>query len=64
METTLYTLDEAADRLSVSYWTVRRLIAGGELRAVRVSKRGVRVDSRDLAAYVDGLREQARAAEG
>lgn len=39
----------AADRLSVSIKTVRRIISRGELPARRIGKRLIRVDAADLA---------------
>jgi len=47
-------LREVATRLSVSIRTVERLIASGELRAVRV-RRSVRVTPEGLDAYISGL---------
>ena len=44
------TIQDAADRLSISVKTIRRMIARGELRAVRVGKRMVRVDVASLDA--------------
>lgn len=43
----LYTLDGAAERLACSPKTVRRMIADGKLKAVRVG-RLIRIHPRDL----------------
>jgi excisionase family DNA binding protein len=45
---TRISLDDAATRLGVSVWTIRRRIADGTLPAYRVGKRLIRVDPRDL----------------
>ena len=41
-------IQEAADRLGVSYRTVRRWIAAGRLTAVRVGPRLLKVSAADL----------------
>jgi excisionase family DNA binding protein len=51
----LITLAEAADRLSVSVRTVRRLIAYGYLAGYRVGPRVLRVHADDVAAAVRRL---------
>ena len=48
------TIREAAERLSVHPKSVRRLIQTGELRAVRVGSRSLRVRSSDVDALLDG----------
>jgi excisionase family DNA binding protein len=45
-------LPEAADRCGVSYRTVRRWIASGQLNAVRVGPKLLKVDAADLAALL------------
>jgi excisionase family DNA binding protein len=60
-EALLLTAAEAARRLSVSPRTLWGLTDRGEVPAVRIG-RAVRYDPRDLAAYVDHLRSQARQA--
>lgn len=45
---TVLTVDEVADHLKISPWTVRRMISRGELRAVRYG-RTIRIDPKDLA---------------
>ncbi len=51
----LLTLAQVAQRLALSRRTVQRLIAAGELRAVRFG-RAVRVTERELAAFVAARR--------
>jgi excisionase family DNA binding protein len=51
-------VDEVADRLGVIPDTVRRLIASGELRAVRLGRRMLRVDPEDFERF---LRERRTA---
>lgn len=45
-------LQEAADYCDVSYRTVRRWIAAGHLNAVRVGPRLLKVDARELDAFL------------
>lgn len=45
-------IQEAADRLGVSYRTVRRWIAAGRLTAVRVGPRLLKVSAADLDALM------------
>lgn len=45
-------IQEAADRLGVSYRTVRRWIATGRLTAVRVGPRLLKVSAADLDALM------------
>jgi excisionase family DNA binding protein len=45
-------LQEAADHCDVSYRTIRRWIADGRLKAVRVGPRLIKVDVDDLAALL------------
>ncbi len=47
----LLTLQQVADRLQVSMSTVRRLVAAGKLKTVRIG-RNLRVRPEDLAAYI------------
>jgi len=54
----LLTVDGAAELLSVSSPTVRRLIEKGELRATRVLG-AVRVDRRDLDSYITAAKDGA-----
>ena len=49
--TKLFTLSEVADLLRVSPRTVRRLVAAGQIRVVKVGRRSL-VTERELDAYV------------
>lgn len=57
----LLTLDEVADLLRVSTRTVRRLIADGHLRPVRIGRRTL-VTRRELEAWVAHLEGRSRVA--
>jgi excisionase family DNA binding protein len=46
----MMTLDDAAEHAAASKRTLRRLISSGELKAYRLGKQLVRIDSDDLAA--------------
>jgi len=48
----MYTVQEVAEILHVSPRTVRRLIERGELQAVRISKRLIRILEQDLQNYL------------
>lgn len=50
-------LDEAAERLSVSRKTIRRYIARNELEAVRVGPRLLRIKESDLELLGQPLRK-------
>ncbi len=52
---TLITVPEAAERLSVSPRTIRRLIAEGKIRAYQI-RRAVRISESDLQAYKKSAR--------
>jgi excisionase family DNA binding protein len=54
MNPAMMDMREVATRLSVSIRTVERVVASGELRAVRV-RRAVRVTAQALDAYISGL---------
>lgn len=56
---TLLTLDAVAHRLTVSRRTVERLIAAGRIRAVHPSPGLVRVDAREVDAYLAAIRRAA-----
>jgi excisionase family DNA binding protein len=45
-------LQRAADYCDVSYRTVRRWVANGDLNAVRVGPRLLKVDADELAAFL------------
>jgi excisionase family DNA binding protein len=49
----MMTIKEVAERLNVHPNTIRRLIKSGELASMRVGSRGIRVDERDLEAYIN-----------
>jgi excisionase family DNA binding protein len=49
----LLTLDEAAELIGVSRRTVNRLKADGELKTITIGPFVVRVDPRDLRAFLD-----------
>lgn len=60
----LLTVQEVADTLKVSESTVRRLIKSGVLVAYRVGDRGqLRIESKDLEAYVQGQRVSTQRTE-
>ena len=58
MHTTWYTIDEVAERLKVSRWTVWRWVRAGDLTAIRFGRRW-RINEDDLAGFVA---EQAKKA--
>jgi len=51
-ELRMFTVREVAEILRVSPRTVRRLIKRGEIKAVRVSRRLVRIPVGELRAYI------------
>ncbi len=53
MPPVLLTYREVAEALHVSYWTLWRLVAAGELRRVLVSKRSPRIDVEEVVRYVE-----------
>lgn len=57
----LYSLSEAAERLSLSLRTLQYLIRDGAIRSLRISRRRVAIHPDDLAAYVASRRVQGRA---
>ncbi|MBL8227241.1 MAG: helix-turn-helix domain-containing protein [Bryobacterales bacterium] len=50
----LLSVAQVSAKLQCARSTVRKLIAAGELRASRVSRRTIRVSELDLQAYLDG----------
>ena len=56
---TLLTLADVALALSVSRRTVERLVAAGRIRVVRPSAGVVRVEPRELDAYIAAIRRAA-----
>jgi excisionase family DNA binding protein len=55
MEGSLLTKPQAAERLTVSARTVHTLIKKGLLKCVRIGE-SVRIDTRDIAAFIDSQR--------
>jgi excisionase family DNA binding protein len=53
----LLTIPEVAERLAVSERFVRRLLFDGRLPKVKVGGRLVRIDERDLEAFIEAGRE-------
>ena len=53
-ENEVYTVEEVAERLKVSAATVRRLVASGQIRGVRVGQRKWRIPAASLNAYLEG----------
>lgn len=54
----LLTFEQAAEALAVSRTTVQELVDRGELPVVSVTGRAVRVDARDVEAFVKRKRER------
>lgn len=52
----LLSLRDAAAYLSLSYWTLRKLVRSGELPSVRVGRR-ILVDREDIDAWVTEHKE-------
>ncbi|XRQ08891.1 helix-turn-helix domain-containing protein [Actinomadura welshii] len=52
------TVDEAAERLRVSRWTLYNLIRSNQLRTVKIGRRRL-VPANALAEYLDQLIEEA-----
>jgi excisionase family DNA binding protein len=57
--TRLLTLPEAADRLRVSARTVRRLVASGQLRVIKIGRRSVVPESEVEAFLAAAFRRAA-----
>ena len=55
----LLTIPQVAERLGVSTRKTWRLIAEGQIRAVRVGVRGTRVLDGDIDTFIAGLRGQS-----
>lgn len=60
MDRRWYNIREASERLGVSYGAARRLVASGELPAIRVSKRIVRIPAPAIDVYASGRRPARR----
>jgi excisionase family DNA binding protein len=56
--TELLTLNEVADRLRVSTRTVRRLVASGQIRVVKIARRTL-VKASEVDAYVAAASRRA-----
>jgi excisionase family DNA binding protein len=50
----LLSVAQVSAKLQCARSTVRRLVADGELRASRISRRTIRISEADLRAYLDG----------
>src|SRR5215471_10504419 len=61
--TTLYSISTVADRLEVSRDTVRRLVARGDLTAIRIGS-NVRVDAAELETFLNHQRSREHNAIG
>lgn len=48
----VYTIEEAAERLKVSKWTVYRLIEEGEIGSIQIRTRRL-VRASDIAAFIE-----------
>lgn len=55
----MLTLEQVARELAVSRRTVERLVAAGRIRVVRPSPGTVRVEPKELAAYLAAIRRAA-----
>jgi excisionase family DNA binding protein len=53
----------AAERLNVSESTIKRLVGRGELQAVRVGQRALRIEPATLQTYIESRRLDAQKAE-
>ncbi len=53
MPPVLLDYEEVAEHLGVSYWTIRRMVAAGELASVLVSKRSPRISADEVLRYVE-----------
>ncbi|TQM71283.1 excisionase family DNA binding protein [Actinomadura hallensis] len=58
MSDLVLTVDEAAERLRVSRWTLYNLIRSNQLRTVKIGRRRL-VPANALAEYLDQLTEEA-----
>ena len=52
----LLTYDQAAERLSVSVSTVKRLIAAGELPRVQLGPNSPRIAAADVRSFIDRMK--------
>jgi excisionase family DNA binding protein len=58
---TLLTVEQAAQRLGVSFWTVYRLARSGRLASIRLGRRRL-FDERDLESLIRRTREETSVA--
>lgn len=56
--TKLLTFEQAAEALAVSRTTIQELVDSGQIPVVSVTGRAVRVDARDVEAFVKRKRER------
>jgi excisionase family DNA binding protein len=49
----LLSVTQVSAKLNCAQSTIRRLVAGGELRASRISSRTIRISEADLHAYLE-----------
>jgi excisionase family DNA binding protein len=60
MERTLAKTAEVAQRYGTSAYTIRRLVAAGQLPAIRLSPKGhLRFDPREVEAFIERARGEA-----
>jgi excisionase family DNA binding protein len=54
----LLTIAETAEQLHISYREIFRVIERGDLPVIRLSRRLVRIDPKDLEGYIASKREE------
>jgi excisionase family DNA binding protein len=64
MTTKKMTIEQVSEEYQVSKTTVRRYIAQGRLRAIRVGPRMIRLDADEVAAALSGERVQVKLRRG
>jgi excisionase family DNA binding protein len=62
MKGNLLSVEEAAQRLGLSLWTVYRLARDGSLGSVRIGRRRLFAEQ-DLEAFVEATRARARGSQ-
>jgi excisionase family DNA binding protein len=60
MERRLLTLEQVAEVLGVGKWVVKGLVQRGELKELRLSRKTIRFDRRDVDAYIRRVRRRSR----
>lgn len=60
MERRLLTLEQVAEVLGVGKWVVKGLVQRGELKELRLSRKTIRFDQRDVDAYIRRVRRRSR----